>query len=222
METATISSQPNAVNSANIPDSNSSVLSSDFETFLKMLTAQAQYQDPLEPIDSTQYASQLAQFSAVEQQVLSNDLLTALVGQMGTSDMARLAGWVGMNARSEAPVEFEGSPILLTPDPVAISDQAFLVVRNAAGNEVQRIEIPVSKEQLEWAGISESGTPVPSGKYSFEVESFAGGELILATPVETYSRIIEARTTTNGGIELILEGGAAILPDQVTGLRTAE
>ena len=54
------------------------VLSSDFETFLQMLTAQARYQDPLEPIDSSEYASQLAQFSMVEQQVLSNDLLTSL------------------------------------------------------------------------------------------------------------------------------------------------
>ncbi|WP_435988127.1 flagellar hook capping FlgD N-terminal domain-containing protein [Sulfitobacter sp. SH22] len=39
-----------------------SVISSDFETFLKMLTTQARYQDPLEPIDSSQYSAQLAQF----------------------------------------------------------------------------------------------------------------------------------------------------------------
>ncbi|MEP0702358.1 MAG: flagellar hook capping FlgD N-terminal domain-containing protein, partial [Lentilitoribacter sp.] len=46
----------------------SNALASDFETFLKMLTAQARYQDPLEPIDSSEYAAQLAQFSMVEQQ----------------------------------------------------------------------------------------------------------------------------------------------------------
>jgi flagellar basal-body rod modification protein FlgD len=95
------------------------VISSDFETFLKMLTAQAQYQDPLDPIDSSQYASQLAQFSAVEQQVLSNDLLTALVGQMGTTNMAQLAGWVGIDARSTAPVSFDGSPVTLQAQPNA-------------------------------------------------------------------------------------------------------
>ncbi len=38
------------------------VLSSDFETFIKMLTTQAKYQDPLEPLDSSEYAAQLAQF----------------------------------------------------------------------------------------------------------------------------------------------------------------
>ena len=44
-----------------------SAVTSDFETFLNMLTAQAKDQDPLEPIDSTEYAAQLAQFSMVEQ-----------------------------------------------------------------------------------------------------------------------------------------------------------
>ena len=90
-------------------------LASDFETFLKMLTAQARYQDPLEPIDSTEYAAQLAQFSMVEQQVQTNDTLSALMGQMGTSGMAALAGWVGMEARVQSPVYFDGQPITVQP-----------------------------------------------------------------------------------------------------------
>lgn len=222
METSTVSSQPNTLSSATPQGANGSVLSSDFETFLKMLTAQARFQDPLEPIDSTQYASQLAQFSAVEQQVLGNDLLTTLVDRMGAGDMASLAGWVGMSARSAALVEFEGSPLLLSPEPVANSDQAFLVVRDATGNEIQRIELLTSNESVEWAGVAEDGAPVPPGKYRFEVESFVDGALILSAPVETYSRVVEARMTASGGTELILEGGEAISPEQVTGLRLAE
>ncbi len=66
------------------------VLSSDFETFLQMLTAQARYQDPLEPIDSSEYAAQLAQFSMVEQQVQSNELLQALSAQMSASAIGQL------------------------------------------------------------------------------------------------------------------------------------
>ena len=56
-----------------------SALTSDFDTFLKMLTAQAKYQDPLEPLDSTEYAAQLAQFSMVEQQVQTNEQLLSLI-----------------------------------------------------------------------------------------------------------------------------------------------
>ena len=47
----------------------------DFETFLKILTAQIQNQDPINPIDSSDYATQLATFSSVEQQVLANSHL---------------------------------------------------------------------------------------------------------------------------------------------------
>lgn len=79
-------SAPSAIataTAATADKSSASGLASDFETFLKMLTAQARYQDPLEPIDLTEYASQLAQFSMVEQQVKTNDMLSALSGQFG-------------------------------------------------------------------------------------------------------------------------------------------
>ncbi len=77
-------------------------IGSDFQTFLEMLTVQMRNQDPLNPIDSTEYAAQLAAFSTVEQAVLTNDLLKSLAAQMGDSSMSQLAGWVGMEARTTA------------------------------------------------------------------------------------------------------------------------
>ena len=59
-------------------------ISSDFETFLRLLTTQMQNQDPLNPMESTEFASQLAQFSAVEQQVRSNELLVGLQAGLQT------------------------------------------------------------------------------------------------------------------------------------------
>ena len=196
------------------------VLSSDFETFLKMLTAQAKYQDPLEPIDSSEYAAQLAQFSMVEQQVLSNDLLAALTAQLGSGNMAQMANWIGMEARTTAPVQFDGSPITITPNPAAASDEVFLVVYDSDGQEVQRNAISVSAEPLQWAGVSGDGTPFKNGLYSFEIESRSNGELLLADPTETYARITEARTQA-GETVLILEGGAAVFATDVSGLREA-
>ena len=75
--------------------SNKALISSDFDTFLKMLTAQMQNQDPLNPMDSTDYATQLATFSGVEQQARTNELLTNLGSQMAVLGMSQLAGWVG-------------------------------------------------------------------------------------------------------------------------------
>ena len=75
---------PLATTSGEAPQpARTAALSSDFETFLQMLTVQARYQDPLEPLSSSDYAAQLAQFSMVEQQVLTNDQLGNLAGLIG-------------------------------------------------------------------------------------------------------------------------------------------
>lgn len=203
---------------ANTAPQTEPVLSSDFETFLKMLTAQARFQDPLEPIDSSQYAAQLAQFSMVEQQVLSNDLLTSLASQIGSGNMAELASWIGMEARTTAPVQFDGSPIVINPNPAAASDEVYLVVRDRSGEEVQRLQLPVSAEPVEWAGVANDGTPFATGLYSFDIESRANGEVILSEPTETFGRIVETRLQGSDTV-LILEGGSAILASSVDGLR---
>ena len=199
----------------------SSAVTSDFETFLKMLTAQARYQDPLEPIDSSEYASQLAQFSAVEQQVQTNDLLTAMSSQLGSANMAQYAGWIGMEARSTAPAMFDGQPVTLLPSPATTADQAFLVVSDAAGSEVQRVAIPVTGEPVQWAGVADNGTPFDTGTYSFKVESLANGQTVGTTPAEVYSRITEARVE-NGQTLLILEGDIRVQASEITALREPE
>jgi flagellar basal-body rod modification protein FlgD len=50
----------------------------DFQTFLKLLTAQMRHQDPLEPLDATQFVAQLAAFSSVEQQIETNTKLETI------------------------------------------------------------------------------------------------------------------------------------------------
>ncbi|XDA98453.1 flagellar hook capping FlgD N-terminal domain-containing protein [Sulfitobacter sp. LCG007] len=200
------------------PKSKSGVLSSDFETFLKMLTAQARYQDPLEPIDSTEYAAQLAQFSMVEQQVLGNDLLKVLGDGLGTGSIAQLAGWIGMEARSSAPALFDGSPLTLFTKPISGADQTFLIVRDQEGQEVQRYQVPEAGETVIWEGLDAGGSPLASGIYSFILESRTAGEVIGTTVPETYSRVTEARME-DGESRLILDTGEAVAAKDVTALR---
>lgn len=193
-------------------------LSSDFTTFLQMLTVQMENQDPLNPIDSSDYAVQLATFSSVEQQVVTNDLLEGLAAQMGAMGMAQLAGWVGMDARSSAAGYFDGTPVSLSPSPERLADAATLVVRDASNTIVQRVDVPVSSDTIEWAGVGEDGAPFAAGAYSFELESYANGDLLGTSAVETYTRITEARND-NGTTVLLLEGGAQIAASGITALR---
>jgi flagellar basal-body rod modification protein FlgD len=64
----------------------------DYNSFLKLLIAQLQYQDPTEPMDPTEHVSQLASFSAVEQQVRANAKLDSLLTAFSLSQAEGVIG----------------------------------------------------------------------------------------------------------------------------------
>ena len=105
-------------------------ITSDFNTFLRMLTVQMQNQDPLNPIDSADYAVQLATFSGVEQQVRTNQLLADMQGKFSQLGMAEMASWIGKEARSPAPVRYQGTPVTLSPNPAVGANRTVLVVKD--------------------------------------------------------------------------------------------
>ncbi|SHK20757.1 flagellar basal-body rod modification protein FlgD [Shimia gijangensis] len=196
----------------------STSLSSDYETFLKMLTVQMNNQDPLDPVDSADYAVQLATFASVEQQVMTNDLLTAVQAQLTTMGITQLAGWVGMDAQAMAPGQFDGEPVEVATYPDSLADQVELVVHDENGTEVYRQAIEVGQQNIQWGGIANDGTVLPEGLYSFSTESYADGLSLGEQPADVYSRIIEARAA-NGGIVLVLEGGAIVNSSEIAALR---
>ncbi|MFM8819327.1 MAG: flagellar hook assembly protein FlgD [Phenylobacterium sp.] len=69
-------------------------LNASYDTFMKLLTAQIKNQDPLSPLDSTQFTEQLVQMTGVQQQLYSNDLLKQLVSNTGAgmSDAVSVIG----------------------------------------------------------------------------------------------------------------------------------
>lgn len=64
----------------------------DYDSFLKLLIAQMQNQDPLNPMDSTEYVSQLAAFSSVEQAIQTNTKLDSLLGSLTLSQAGSIVG----------------------------------------------------------------------------------------------------------------------------------
>jgi flagellar basal-body rod modification protein FlgD len=193
-------------------------ISSDFNTFLKMLTTQLKNQDPLKPIDSADYAVQLATFSGVEQQVKTNQLLEGLTSQFGVMGMSQLAAWVGQEARASGPVWMDGDAVTLAPEPKVGADRAVLVVRDATGAMVSREDMEANTTAYEWRGQDIQGNPLPTGKYSLSLESYAGDRLLGTGDVQAYARIMEAKNGAQG-TTLILEGGIEVAAKDITALR---
>lgn len=198
-----------------------SMISSDFETFLKMLTVQMENQDPMNPIESSDYAVQLATFSGVEQQVRTNDLLKAVQNQLGVMSMSDLVGWVGMEARAATETRFELQPIEVTPDLPAGATQSFMVVRNGAGQQIDRVQIPLTNEPVEWAGLDEAGKLFPQGNYAFYQQAYGATGLLSETQMAVYSEVVEAKVE-NGETILVLDGGGQISAGAVDALRVPQ
>lgn len=199
----------------------SSSLTSDYQTFLKLMTTQLQYQDPMNPVDSTEYLSQLASFSAVEQQTQTNKLLTSMQASFNMLGMAQVASWVGSEGRAAMPaLVADGGRLSLTPQIAPEADQAVLLVRDSAGKLVSRVDIPVNAKTYDWLPLDATGATLADGLYDLEVENYKDGAQISTTEVELYGKIQEIRGLS-GEMTLVMEGGREVAASAVTAIRGA-
>ena len=192
----------------------------DFETFLRMLTTQIKNQDPLNPMEGSDFAVQLATFSGVEQQVRTNELLGALGGSLGLSGLSQYAGWIGREVRSTAPVRFEDEPIALQIEPERAADTVVLVTRDARGAVVTRESIGTGSGEVSWFGRDAEGARLPKGSYSFSIENWQGETMLSEQPVAAWDRVKEARLGA-GGAMLVLAGGSEVAASAVDAIRDA-
>lgn len=170
----------------NQTDSASSLsqLGDDYTQFLSLLTAQVQYQDPLEPVDSTQFIAQLAQLSQVEQAVQQNSQLETLTDQisgllnLGGTDLLGRSVTVQSNlavlenGTTDTSFELEAAATDVT---ARIIDPQGLLVRTLSGYSGQPgVEIP-----LGWDGRNNQGDTVLEGRYVVQVTAKdANGESV--------------------------------------------
>lgn len=76
-------------------------LADDFDQFLTLLTTQLQFQDPLDPMDSSEFTNQLVSFSQVEQSIATNKNLENLISQTKTQAMSNAVGYLGKEVTIE-------------------------------------------------------------------------------------------------------------------------
>ncbi|WP_424934562.1 flagellar hook capping FlgD N-terminal domain-containing protein [Amaricoccus macauensis] len=195
-------------------------LTGDFNTFIQLLTAQMNNQDPLEPTSNTEFVAQLASFSAVEQQILTNDTLSALSEKLGVGQAGEVAAWIGKEVLVEGGyAQYSGTPVEVEVDAVDGAHSAVLVVRDATGTIVARQAANGGATTLTWDGTRSSGTAADHGLYSFQLESSATDGTVISTQRgKVFSAIDEVRLTEDGA-SLIASGGVTVAANDVTAIR---
>jgi flagellar basal-body rod modification protein FlgD len=190
------------------------------DEFLRLFLAQIQHQDPLDPKNGADMVAQLAQFSAVEQAVQTNQRLGELAAMQTSASASGLADLVDRTVTADATafaIDGEGG----APPPLELSSSdpirgATLVVRDANGAEVRRVAIPDGATTVAWDGRNASGVAVPPGAYSASVETASG------TPITARFRgTVSAIELTADGPRIRI-GGVLLTPSDVRTIASSD
>jgi len=174
-------------NTSGVTSSKDSALGKD--DFLNLLVAQLQNQDPLSPLDSTAFTSQLAQFSSLEQLSNVNENLEYLQMYQASINNAQAVSFIGKN------IDALGSSIQLE------------------SGENQDIHFELSQDSSSvviniYDGAGSGGNALPEGIYKFEVMAVdANGDKVQTA---TYISDRVTGVTFKNGVTYLLAGGMKI------------
>lgn len=196
MEISSLASQ-NSAASANAFSS----LTQNFDTFLTLLTTQLRNQDPLNPLDTEKFTSQLVQFAGVEQSIKTNSHLEALIALQAASDRDGALGFVGRNVTVESDrALFDGTAAAWTytlpTDAAAVSFS--IVDGNGAVVARQAGAAKGGSHTMNWDGAQDRGGAAGPGIYRLVIDAVdANGAAIDAT-VQSNTHVTAARFGADG------------------------
>lgn len=147
--------------------SSSATLASNFETFLSLLTTQLKNQDPLSPLDSNEFTAQLTQMAGVEQQLLTNGLLTSLLQAQNGDALTQAAAYIGKDATAIwSTTRYEDGAANWSYELGEGAANVTLQVVNSAGQTVWSGPAPENTSGLHdfsWNGKTTGGGQVDEG-----------------------------------------------------------
>jgi flagellar basal-body rod modification protein FlgD len=164
----------------------SATFGKNFDTFLRLLTTQLQNQDPLSPMDTTQFTQQLVQFSSVEQSIRQNQNLETLIAFQKNAQSSSAVSYIGktveMSGDKVGVVAGEGTITYQLPE---AANRTIINIFDKDGKMVARLE-GTSRQgdnAVDWNGRSDTGAQLPDGDYKVEIvaSDFAGRALRVNT-----------------------------------------
>jgi flagellar basal-body rod modification protein FlgD len=184
------------------------------DDFLKLLVTQLRNQDPLKPMDPTEFTAQLAQFTSLEQLYNVNEKLQALNSiQKGFDRLSALSMIDKYVISGSDTFQLEGNSVELGFKFQDKIKDATIYVKDLSGQTVYKIQVaqpPIGEHFVRWDGTDQDGGPVPQGTYSItaigtteEGEAIAGSTLVRSRIIGIdFSDIETTLMTTSGKVKL--------------------
>lgn len=187
-------------------------IAGDFNRFLTLLTTQLQNQDPLSPLDATQFTNQLVQFSQVEQTVHMNKRLGDLLAIQEKSRMDGAVAYVGKAVdalSSQVPLAGGQAEIFFAVDGEA--KQVAVNLYDQAGRLVRTLTGPTSPgmHRLTWDGTDSSGAKLKDGVYKIQLVARDAAQKALSGQTGFTGRV-DGVGSADG--QLVLSAGGVQVP----------
>jgi flagellar basal-body rod modification protein FlgD len=190
------------------------------ETFLKMFMAQMKYQDPLSPMDSSQFTAQLAQFSSLEQLFTVNQNLESIKASQGQAGQFDALLFIGKEITADgSSLSLDAGETASGAFQVAGSGECTVMVLDAQGNLIRQIPLGYmegGEHHFEWDGLDESGNQRAPGIYGFKV--LARGDQGQSLSVETMITGQVDKVALEGASPVLYVGGIPVALSQVKGI----
>jgi len=187
----------------------------DFNTFVTMLTVQIKNQDPLNPMESSEFAVQLATFAGVEQQVRTNDLLREIATVK--SGLGEAGSLIGQNVRVMGDLLHTGAGIQLSLPGNSVADDARLAISKPDGTVVARFDVPSQKTEFAWDGRDEHEIPLVNGTYQAQVAYLLGEQTVSQVAATSVMNVREV-SVNEGQVAYLLSNGQSVSSEQIVGL----
>jgi flagellar basal-body rod modification protein FlgD len=172
--------------------------------FLTLMTAQLQNQDPLNPTDSNQFLSQLAELSTVEGISQLNTSMTTLSNSMLSSQALSSAALVGQGvlAPATSAAYTSGTALSGAVQVPTGATNVVLSITNSGGAVVDQLNVPATAglQTFSWNGTASNGQQSPNGTYTISAAAQVGGAAQAAT------------TLINGTVTSVTLGAAGTSP----------
>jgi len=175
----------------------STELAETFDNFLVLLTTQLQYQDPLSPMDATQFTEQLVQFSGVEQSIATNDKLDDLIALQGGNQLSSAVSYIGKSVKADSDlIALQGGSATLLYGLEGSAANTSIRIVNEAGQTVRNIagDTTPGLHELVWDGLDDQGQPLPDGTYGMVVNAVTADNQPVSVATGTSGRVTGVET----------------------------